>query len=95
MSDSKDIDICVDIAEKGEGTSSSWLSLPFSPTLPRVQATTTRTSRHRIRHCPKRPKKPDSRSIYTMYLEKAQEEDKRTAEGWKEEAEKVFLFVSV
>jgi hypothetical protein len=30
-----------------------------------------------------------------MYLKRAEEEDKRTAEGWKEEAEKVFLFVSV
>jgi hypothetical protein len=37
----------------------------------------------------------DGEPIYTMYLEKAREEDKRTAEGWKEEAEKVFLFVSV
>ena len=30
-----------------------------------------------------------------MYLKRAEEEDKRTAEGWKEEAEKVFLFVGV
>ncbi|KAN0139080.1 hypothetical protein V8E53_003082 [Lactarius tabidus] len=37
----------------------------------------------------------DGGPIYTMYLEKAQEEDKRTAEGWKEEAEKVFLFTGL
>ena len=30
-----------------------------------------------------------------MYVGKAEEEDKRMAEGWKEEAEKVFLFVRV
>jgi hypothetical protein len=30
-----------------------------------------------------------------MYLKKADEEDRRTAQGWKDEAEKVFLFVSV
>jgi hypothetical protein len=30
-----------------------------------------------------------------MYLTRAKKEDERTAEGWKEEAEKVFLFVSV
>jgi hypothetical protein len=30
-----------------------------------------------------------------MYLKRAEEEDKRTVEGWKEEADKVFLFVSV
>jgi hypothetical protein len=40
-------------------------------------------------------RRPDGGPIFSMYLEKAQEEDKRTAEGWKEEAEKVFLFVSV
>jgi hypothetical protein len=34
-------------------------------------------------------------TIYSMYLKKADEEDRRTAQGWKDEAEKVFLFVSV
>ena len=37
----------------------------------------------------------DGGPIFSMYLKRAEEEDKRTAEGWKEEAEKVFLFVSV
>ena len=37
----------------------------------------------------------DGGPIFSMYLKKAEEEDKRTAEGWKEEADKVFLFVSV
>ena len=36
----------------------------------------------------------DGGPIYSMYLKRAEEEDRRTAEGWKEEAEKVFLFVS-
>ena len=30
-----------------------------------------------------------------MYVKKAVEDDTKMAEGWKEEAEKVFLFVSV
>ena len=37
----------------------------------------------------------DGGPIYSMYLKRAEEEDRRTAEGWKEEAEKVFLFVSL
>ena len=37
----------------------------------------------------------DGEDIFSMYVENAAEEDKRMAEGWKEEAEKVFLFVSV
>ena len=44
---------------------------------------------------PEEPNLFDGGSIYTMYLERAEEEDRRTAEGWKEEAEKVFLFVSL
>ena len=44
---------------------------------------------------PEEPSLVDSGPIYTMYLKRAEEEDKRTAEGWKEEAEKVFLFVSL
>ena len=30
-----------------------------------------------------------------MYLERAEKEYERTAEGWKKEAEQVFLFVGV
>jgi hypothetical protein len=37
----------------------------------------------------------DGEDIFSMYVDKAEEEDKRMAESWKEEAEKVFLFVSV
>jgi hypothetical protein len=44
---------------------------------------------------PEAPNSVDGGSIYSMYLKRAEEEDKRTAEGWKDEAEKVFLFVSV
>ena len=43
---------------------------------------------------PEEPNRFDGGPIYTMYLKRAEDEDKRTAEGWKEEAEKVFLFVS-
>ncbi|KAN0137026.1 hypothetical protein V8E53_005023 [Lactarius tabidus] len=34
-------------------------------------------------------------SIYSMYLKRTEEEDKRTAEGWKDEGEKVFLFTGL
>jgi hypothetical protein len=43
----------------------------------------------------KEPNSVDGGPIYSMYLKKAEKEDKRTAKGWKEEAEQVFLFVSV
>ena len=51
---------------------------------------------------PEPPKEPnsvdggvDGGPIYKMYLERAEKEDERRAKDWKEEAEKVFLFVSV
>jgi hypothetical protein len=44
---------------------------------------------------PEEPNPDDGGPIYSMYLKKAKKEDKRTAKGWKEEAEQVFLFVSV
>jgi hypothetical protein len=43
----------------------------------------------------KEPNSVDGGPIYSMYLKKAEKEDKRTAKGWKEEAEQVFLFVSI
>ena len=44
---------------------------------------------------PKKPEPADGEFLYSTYLEKAEKEDERTAEGWKKEAEQVFLFVSV
>ncbi|KAN0128545.1 hypothetical protein V8E53_013590 [Lactarius tabidus] len=44
---------------------------------------------------PEEPNSVDSGTILSMYLTRAKKEDERTAEGWKEEAEKVFLFTGL
>ena len=83
----------IDLVEQGPGAGTEWL-LGLHPGLPLHRTTSIADTAKDKQDEASRRETDGSESLFSMYLDRALEEDQKMVESWKGDADGMLIFVS-